>query len=105
MAGANVLVHYGRSAQEAESVVDAIRAQGGHANAIQADLGLPDGAALTHHTCCPYKGDAAYYSIPIGGAKSEDSVWTYEEPHEAVESIKEYLAFYPSRVDALEVIL
>jgi len=58
-----------------------------------------------HHTYCPYKGDAAYYSIPIGGAKSEDSVWTYEEPHEAVESIKEYLAFYPSRVDALEVIL
>ena len=59
----------------------------------------------THQTYCPYKGDAAYYSIPIGGAKSEDSVWTYEEPHEAVESIKEYLAFYPSRVDALEVIL
>ncbi len=45
-AGANVLVHYGRSAQEAESLVDAIRAQGGRANAVQADLGLPDGAAL-----------------------------------------------------------
>ena len=59
----------------------------------------------THHTYCPYKGVAAYYSIPIGGAKSEDSVWTYEEPHEAVASIREYLAFYPSRVDALEVIL
>src|SRR6202158_5695801 len=45
-AGANVLVHYGRSAQEAESLVDAIRAQGGRADAVQADLGLPDGAAL-----------------------------------------------------------
>jgi len=59
----------------------------------------------THRTYCPYKGDAMYYSIPIGGSKSENAVWTYEEPHEAVASVKECLAFYPSRVDALEVIL
>ena len=58
----------------------------------------------THYTCCPYKGDCAYYSIPIGGPKSENAVWTYEKPHEAVASIGEYLAFYPSRVDAIEVI-
>ena len=45
-AGAHVLVHYGRSAQEAESVVAAIQAKGGRANAIAADLGAPDGAAL-----------------------------------------------------------
>jgi NAD(P)-dependent dehydrogenase (short-subunit alcohol dehydrogenase family) len=45
-AGAHVLVHYGRSAQEAESVVAAIQAKGGRANAIAADLGSPDGAAL-----------------------------------------------------------
>jgi 3-oxoacyl-[acyl-carrier protein] reductase len=45
-AGAHVLVHYGRSAQEAESVVAAIQAKGGRANAIVADLGAPDGAAL-----------------------------------------------------------
>ena len=45
-AGANVLVHYGRSAQEAESLVDVIQAQGGRANAVQADLGLADGAPL-----------------------------------------------------------
>ena len=30
----------------------------------------------THYTHCPYKGDSAYYSIPIGGAKSENAVWT-----------------------------
>jgi len=59
----------------------------------------------THYTHCPYKGDAAYYSIPIGGAKSENAVWTYEEPYEAVANIKEYLAFYPSRADAVEVIV
>jgi uncharacterized protein (DUF427 family) len=59
----------------------------------------------THRTYCPYKGDATYYSIPIGGTKSENSVWTYEEPYEAVAGIKQYLAFYPSRVDELELIL
>ena len=45
-AGAHVLVHYGRSAQEAESLVGEIHAKGGHANAISADLGTPDGASL-----------------------------------------------------------
>jgi 3-oxoacyl-[acyl-carrier protein] reductase len=44
-AGAHVLVHYGRSAQEAESVVAAIRTDGGRASAISGDLATPDGAA------------------------------------------------------------
>jgi uncharacterized protein (DUF427 family) len=57
----------------------------------------------THYTYCPYKGDFTYYSIPIGGTKSECVVWTYEKPCEAVASIRDYLAFYPSRVDAIEV--
>ena len=56
-----------------------------------------------HYTYCPYKGDCAHYSIPIGGTKSEYAVWTYERPYKAVASIREYLAFYPSRVDAIEV--
>jgi len=45
-AGAHVLVHYGRSAQEAESLVSEIQAKGGRAEAISADLGTPNGAAL-----------------------------------------------------------
>src|SRR6202030_3391965 len=45
-AGARVLVHYGRSTQEAESVVAGIRSHGGRADAIRADLGTPDGATL-----------------------------------------------------------
>jgi 3-oxoacyl-[acyl-carrier protein] reductase len=44
--GAHVLVHYGRSAQEAESLVSEIQTKGGSANAISADLGTPSGAAL-----------------------------------------------------------
>jgi NAD(P)-dependent dehydrogenase (short-subunit alcohol dehydrogenase family) len=45
-AGAHVLVHYGRSAQEAESLVSEIQTKGGSAKAISEDLGIPDGAAL-----------------------------------------------------------
>src|SRR2546421_10411609 len=45
-AGAHVLVHYGRSAQDAESLVAGIHAKGGRADAIKADLGTPDGATL-----------------------------------------------------------
>jgi 3-oxoacyl-[acyl-carrier protein] reductase len=45
-AGAHVLVHYGRSRQEAESLVVEIRRKGGNADAVSADLGTPEGAAL-----------------------------------------------------------
>jgi NAD(P)-dependent dehydrogenase (short-subunit alcohol dehydrogenase family) len=45
-AGAHVLVHYGHSAQDAESLVAGIRSNGGRADAVRADLGSPDGAAL-----------------------------------------------------------
>ncbi|QNI30617.1 SDR family oxidoreductase [Alloacidobacterium dinghuense] len=45
-AGAHVLVHYGRSKQEAESLVVEIQKKGGRADAISADLGTPDGASL-----------------------------------------------------------
>ena len=55
-----------------------------------------------HHTYCPYKGDCAYFSIPVGGARSVNAVWTYEAPYPAVAAIKDYVAFYASRVDAIE---
>jgi uncharacterized protein (DUF427 family) len=57
----------------------------------------------THTTYCPYKGDCSYFSIPAGGVKSVNAVWTYEAPYEAVSQIKDYVAFYPDRVDALLV--
>src|SRR3981081_4222682 len=44
--GAHVLVHYGRSTQEADSLVAEIQTKGGRADAISADLGTPDGASL-----------------------------------------------------------
>jgi len=55
-----------------------------------------------HATYCPYKGDCGYFSIPAGGKRSINAVWTYEEPYAAVAAIKGRLAFYPDRVDAIE---
>jgi uncharacterized protein (DUF427 family) len=55
-----------------------------------------------HGTYCPYKGDCAYYSIPVGGERSTNAVWTYEVPFAAVVAIKDHVAFYPNRVDAIE---
>ena len=55
-----------------------------------------------HHTYCPYKGDCSYYSIPLGGERSVDAVWTYEAPYAAVAAIKDHVAFYADRVDAIE---
>jgi uncharacterized protein (DUF427 family) len=49
---------------------------------------------------CPYKGEASYFSIPSGGA-TVDAVWSYEAPHDAVAEIKDYLAFYPDRVEGI----
>ena len=52
-----------------------------------------------HASYCPYKGDAAYYSIPSGAARGVNAVWTYEQPYAAVAAIKDHLAFYPDRVE------
>jgi uncharacterized protein (DUF427 family) len=55
-----------------------------------------------HSTHCPFKGDAAYYSIEANGRRAENAVWTYEEPYAGVTAIKGHLAFYPDRVDRIE---
>lgn len=53
-----------------------------------------------HSSHCPYKGEASYYSV--AGDRGQNAVWTYESPYESVAAIKDYLAFYPDRVDSIE---
>lgn len=48
---------------------------------------------LTH---CPHKGDATHFSIVNKSSVTENAVWSYEDPIDAVARIKDYLAFYPS---------
>lgn len=55
-----------------------------------------------HATHCPYKGDAAYWSLRSGSRLVENAVWSYEAPYERMASIAGYLAFYADRVDAIE---
>ena len=67
------------------------------------DVDMTQLQRTSHQTYCPYKGECAYYSIPAGGERSVNAVWTYEAPYAAVSAIREYLAFYPDRVDAIKV--
>jgi uncharacterized protein (DUF427 family) len=68
----------------------------------RADVDMAKLQRTDHATYCPYKGDCSYYSIPLGGSKSINAVWSYEKPYASVANINHYLAFYPSRVDSLE---
>src|SRR6202521_985994 len=65
------------------------------------DVDLSQLKRTDHATYCPYKGDCSYYSVPAGGKKSVDAVWTYEDPYPAVAQIKGHVAFYPDRVDEI----
>jgi uncharacterized protein (DUF427 family) len=70
----------------------------------RADVDMSRFVQTDHYTYCPYKGDCSYFSVPLGGKKSENAAWSYESPHDAVAAIKDCLAFYPARVDAIEII-
>jgi uncharacterized protein (DUF427 family) len=60
-------------------------------------------APSDHSSYCPFKGTASYYGLTTGGDVASPAVWTYSEPHDAVAEIRDHVAFYPDRVDAIEV--
>ncbi|MHB9837141.1 DUF427 domain-containing protein [Paraburkholderia terrae] len=66
------------------------------------DFALLELERTEHSTYCPYKGDATYFSIPSGGERAVNAIWTYELPYPAVAPIREHLAFYSDRVDSIE---
>jgi len=51
-----------------------------------------------HHTYCPFKGQASYFSLKDG---PENAVWSYEQPYDEMAALKDLLAFYPDRVDSI----
>jgi uncharacterized protein (DUF427 family) len=65
------------------------------------DVDFPQLERTDHATYCPYKGDCNYFSIPAGGEKSVNAVWTYEDPYPAVAQVKGHVAFYPDKVDEI----
>jgi uncharacterized protein (DUF427 family) len=58
-------------------------------------------ARTDHATYCPYKGEASYFSIPSGGERSVNAIWTYEAAYPSVAAIQDHLAFYSDRVDGI----
>jgi uncharacterized protein (DUF427 family) len=68
------------------------------------DVDMSALSRTAHTTHCPYKGDAAYYAIALDGHASDNAIWTYEAPFAAVSGIGGHLAFYPQRVDAIELL-
>ena len=66
---------------------------------VRQDLLIP--SDLT--TRCPYKGEANYFSVKVGGRVIEDVVWYYRYPTMEVAKIASYLAFYEEKIEAIEV--
>lgn len=52
---------------------------------------------------CPYKGDATYFSKIVEEDRRPDAIWTYEAAYPSVAKIKNHLAFYPDRVDSIDI--
>ena len=55
-----------------------------------------------HATHCPFKGDASYFTVSAEDRSAENAVWTYEAPYPAVADIKDHVAFYREKMDAIE---
>ena len=68
------------------------------------DVNMSRFLRTTHHTYCPYKGQASYFTLSVEGRVEENAVWSYEQPYDEVAVIREHLAFYPNRVDGIEAL-
>lgn len=62
---------------------------------VRMDLMTP----TNHHTHCPHKGDARYWTLAVNGASAENAVWAYDEPFEQMAVLKDHVAFYWNKMD------
>ena len=54
-----------------------------------------------HQTHCPFKGNASYWSLKVGGEAAENAVWGYEDPDPDGEPLRGMVSFYPNLVSAI----
>lgn len=52
---------------------------------------------------CEWKGRASYYTVAVGGRQAQSAAWYYPTPTLAFAAIKDYVAFYPSKMDACDI--
>ncbi|MCB0997139.1 MAG: DUF427 domain-containing protein [Acidimicrobiales bacterium] len=55
--------------------------------------------ASLHHTVCPFKGEAAYWSLPLGDDVLPDVAWAYPDPLPETAGLRDHVAFYTDRVE------
>ena len=48
----------------------------------------------TTHSSCPWKGEASYYSLQVGGQENRDAVWYYPSPKAGADAVKDRVAFW-----------
>lgn len=65
----------------------------------KADVRMDLLAPTDHHTFCPYKGTASYWTVSAAGKTAENAVWGYPDPFDEVAAIKDFVAFYWNRMD------
>ncbi len=65
----------------------------------RADVRLDLMEPTAHHSFCPYKGTASYWTIKVGGRSAENAAWGYPDPYDEVARIADFVAFYWDRVD------
>jgi uncharacterized protein (DUF427 family) len=65
----------------------------------RADVRMDKLTPTDHHTFCPYKGTASYWTIRVGDKVSENAVWGYPESYDEVAAMQDFVAFYWDRVD------
>ena len=51
-------------------------------------------------TLCEWKGQARYYDLVVGDRQIANAAWSYDAPTPAFESLKGFIAVFPSRMDA-----
>lgn len=66
----------------------------------QADILMAQLEPSARKSFCEWKGEASYWSVRVRGRLAKDAGWSYPEPDPGFESIRDYLSFYPRRMDA-----
>ncbi len=65
----------------------------------RADVRLQFAERTGHHTFCPFKGEASYWTFRCTGAPEENVAWSYEDPFHQVAKLANFIAFYQDRVE------
>jgi uncharacterized protein (DUF427 family) len=55
---------------------------------------------IAHRTFCEFKGVASYWDVTAGGRHVPAAGWSYPDPSPGYETLRDHLAFYPSKMDA-----